>query len=84
MPRTRGIEPLEVRIDDGGREEAEVRTADTIDTWRQWFTDGMRVRARTRWRSVRRTAKARRRRPIAPAPFPDGATGHHTILVEVT
>jgi len=80
----RGIERVEVRIDDGGWEEAELGAVDTIDTWRQWVY---------RWDappgahslSVRATdGEGETQTADRAAPFPDGATGHHAILVEVT
>ena len=79
----RGIERVEVRVDDGGWEDAELGATDTIDTWRQWVyrwdagqgSHELSVRA-TDGDDDTQTADLA-------APFPDGATGHHTILVEV-
>jgi DMSO/TMAO reductase YedYZ molybdopterin-dependent catalytic subunit len=79
----RGIERVEVRVDDGDWEEAELGASDTVDTWRQWVY---------RWDAapgshalaVRATDGAGETQTSGLAePFPDGATGHHTILVEV-
>ena len=79
----RGIEKVEVRIDDGPWLAAELGTADTEDTWRQWVH---------RWRAgpgshmltVRAIdgTGALQTEEVAP-PFPDGATGYHTIEVDV-
>ena len=63
---TAGIERVEVRVDDGGWEEAELGALDTIDTWRQWVYRWDARPAHTRWRCERPTARARRRRPVAP------------------
>jgi DMSO/TMAO reductase YedYZ molybdopterin-dependent catalytic subunit len=79
----RGIERVEVRVDDGAWEEADLGAEDTIDTWRQWIyrwdatpgSHGLAVRATDGEGETQSAALA--------APFPDGATGHHTILVEV-
>jgi len=79
----RGIGGVEVRVDDADWEEAELAAADTIDTWRQWVyrwdavpgAHAIAVRA-TDGEGETQTAGLA-------APFPDGATGHHTILVEV-
>jgi DMSO/TMAO reductase YedYZ molybdopterin-dependent catalytic subunit len=80
----RGIEAVEVMIDDDDWREAELGVDDTIDTWRQWVY---------RWDaapgahtvSVRATAgDGDTQTAVRAAPFPDGATGHHTIRVEVT
>jgi DMSO/TMAO reductase YedYZ molybdopterin-dependent catalytic subunit len=80
----RGIERVEVRVDGAGWEEAELGAADTIDTWRQWLyrwdaapgSHSLAVRATDGEGETQTAGRA--------APFPDGATGHHTILVEVT
>jgi DMSO/TMAO reductase YedYZ molybdopterin-dependent catalytic subunit len=79
----RGIERVEVRVDDGPWLEAELAAEDTVDTWRQWVL---------RWNAppgdhvlaVRATDGDGAVQVAAPAPpFPDGATGDHTIAVEV-
>ena len=80
----RGIERVEVRMDDGPWVEAELAAEDTSDTWRQWVhrwdaTPGRHTIA------VRATDGDGRTQTAAIAePFPDGATGHHTIVVEVS
>jgi DMSO/TMAO reductase YedYZ molybdopterin-dependent catalytic subunit len=80
----RGIDRVEVRVDDGAWQPAELGAEDTIDTWRQWVY---------RWDaapgshelSVRATdGEGETQTEETVPPFPDGATGHHTILVEVT
>jgi DMSO/TMAO reductase YedYZ molybdopterin-dependent catalytic subunit len=79
----RGIAQVEVRVDDGAWEEAQLGAEDTIDTWRQWLY---------RWEAtpgshrlaVRATDGSGETQTAAEAlPFPDGATGYHTIMVEV-
>jgi DMSO/TMAO reductase YedYZ molybdopterin-dependent catalytic subunit len=79
----RGVEAVEVSID-GTWYEAKLATQDTIDTWRQWYyvwdaTPGphtLQVRATDKTGHLQ-TAVVRR-------PEPDGATGYHTIRVNVT
>jgi hypothetical protein len=79
-----GIEAVELRVDGGSWTTAELSEQDTVDTWRQWVvrwdaTPGdhrLEVRATDRSGAVQPSQ-------IAP-PFPDGATGHHTITVRVT
>jgi DMSO/TMAO reductase YedYZ molybdopterin-dependent catalytic subunit len=79
----RGIESVEVMVDDQGWRAAELAVDDTIDTWRQWVyrwdaspgSHTLSVRA-TDGEGVTQTA-------ARAAPFPDGATGRHTILVDV-
>jgi len=78
-----GIERVEVGIDDGRWQEAELAAEDTIDTWRQWVyrwraTPGehhLKVRATDRSGLTQTADRAE--------PFPDGATGQHEILVRV-
>jgi DMSO/TMAO reductase YedYZ molybdopterin-dependent catalytic subunit len=80
----RGIDRVEVRVDDGAWEPAELGAEDTIDTWRQWVyrwdatpgSHALAVRA-TDGEGETQTEE------IVP-PFPDGATGHHAILVDVS
>ena len=79
----RGIDRVELRIDDGEWQEAELSTQDTIDTWRQWV---YRWRATTGLHtlSVRATdGDGQTQTTLVEPPFPSGATGHHTIEVEV-
>ena len=78
-----GIERVEVRVDEGAWQEAELAVEDTIDTWRQWkvvvpMTSGehrLQVRATDATGEVQTEALAE--------PFPDGATGWHTISIQV-
>jgi DMSO/TMAO reductase YedYZ molybdopterin-dependent catalytic subunit len=79
----RGIEGVEVMIDDGDWREAELGANDTIDTWRQWVyrwdaapgSHTLSVRATDGDGDTQTADRA--------APFPDGATGHHTVAVDV-
>lgn len=80
----RGITRVEVQVDDNEWQEAELSDAGTIDTWRQWKVawdaevgvHNIRVRA-TDSDGITQTQM---RAPIAP----DGATGWHTISVDVS
>jgi DMSO/TMAO reductase YedYZ molybdopterin-dependent catalytic subunit len=80
----RGIERVEVQVDGGPWQLA--RLADTVsaDTWRQWSwrweaTPGQHQLA------VRATDSTGETQPAEPRPpAPDGATGWHTIDVEVS
>jgi DMSO/TMAO reductase YedYZ molybdopterin-dependent catalytic subunit len=80
----RGIEGVQVSVDDGSWEDAELGDADTIDTWRQWVyrwdappgSHRLAVRATDGEGETQTAGRA--------APFPDGATGHHTIFVDVS
>ncbi|MGY6023539.1 molybdopterin-dependent oxidoreductase [Streptomyces spinosirectus] len=79
----RGIGKVEIRVDDGPWQEARLAAEDSRDTWRQWSfpwraTKGghtLTVRATDGDGQVQ---TARRTRTI-----PDGASGHHSVVVTV-
>ncbi|MCX5285106.1 sulfite oxidase [Streptomyces sp. NBC_00198] len=79
----RGIDKVEVRVDDGAWQEARLASEDTVDTWRQWSfpwqaTSGghtLTVRATDR---TGRVQTAKRTQTI-----PDGASGRHSVVVTV-
>jgi Bacterial Ig domain len=79
----RGIQRVEVQVDDGPWRAATLGDAPSVDTWRQWSfpweaTPGLhrlRVRATDRKGTTQTSAVAE--------PFPDGATGWHTVQVAV-
>jgi len=78
-----GIDRVEVSIEGAPWVTAELAGEDTVDTWRQWVyrwnsTAGdhrIRVRATDRTDATQTADRAE--------PFPDGATGHHEIVVRV-
>jgi hypothetical protein len=79
----RGIDKVEVRVDDGPWREATLAAEDSRDTWRQWFyawqaTKGghtLTVRAGDRTGTVQTRKRART--------VPDGASGRHSVVVTV-
>ena len=82
--QTRGIEKVEVRVDDGPWQEAELAAPVSDVTWRQWvwrwdttgLTGGrhqLTTRATDATGEVQTEDRAR--------PFPDGASGWHSIAV---
>ena len=79
----RGIDSVEVRVDDGPWARAELLPVPSIDTWVQWrYTwnadsgpHTLSVRATDRTGAVQTSQRA--------TPFPDGATGWHAITVTV-
>ena len=79
----RGIERVEVRVDEDAWQEATLAEQDTIDTWRQWSmrwdaTPGshlLEVRATDDTGAVQTGARV--------PPIPNGATGWHRITVTV-
>jgi len=80
----RGVSTVEVRVDGGDWRKATLGAVPSIDTWRQWTyawdaTPGkheIQVRATDNGGAVQPQGQA--------PPFPDGATGWHTIGVEVS
>ncbi len=79
----RGIEAVQIRVDDGPWSDARLAAEDTVDTWRQWVypwtaTGGRHVL------SVRATdGTGAVQTPLGAEPAPNGATGDHTIPVTV-
>ncbi|MFD5636678.1 molybdopterin-dependent oxidoreductase [Streptomyces sp. NPDC127077] len=79
----RGIDKVEVRIDDGPWQKAHLAAEDTRDTWRQWSMPWKATRG-GHTLTVRATDRAgavqtdRRTRTI-----PDGASGRHSVVVTV-
>ncbi|MGW6973844.1 molybdopterin-dependent oxidoreductase [Streptomyces sp. NPDC054952] len=80
----RGVERVEVRVDDGPWQEAQLAEQDTTDTWRQWSypwktTPGghnLTVRATDGTGQVQTEQRART--------IPDGASGWHSVFVTAT
>ncbi|MET9134574.1 sulfite oxidase [Streptomyces antibioticus] len=79
----RGIDKVEVRIDDGPWQEADLAAEDTRDTWRQWSLPWraakgghtLTVRATDRTGAVQTDKRTRT--------IPDGAGGRHSVVVTV-
>ncbi|MFE1962521.1 molybdopterin-dependent oxidoreductase [Streptomyces sp. NPDC059479] len=79
----RGVSAVEVRVDDGPWQQAQLAAVPSVDTWRQWSwpwqaTPGehrLQVRATDNTGQVQ-TGQVHK-------PLPDGATGWHTIKVTV-
>jgi DMSO/TMAO reductase YedYZ molybdopterin-dependent catalytic subunit len=80
----RGIEKVEVRVDNGPWTTADLAVQDSVDTWRQWVyrwnaTPGQ------HYLSVRATdSTGATQTPNLANPAPNGATGDHTIAVTVS
>ncbi|WP_440071785.1 molybdopterin-dependent oxidoreductase [Streptosporangium sp. OZ121] len=80
----KGVDAVEVRVDRGQWRQARLAEAPTADTWRQWVLDDWDATPGSHTIEVRATdatgyTQTGDRVPIAP----DGATGWHTITVEV-
>jgi DMSO/TMAO reductase YedYZ molybdopterin-dependent catalytic subunit len=79
----RGIHRVEVQVDDGPWRAAALGGVPSVDTWRQWSLpwEATSGRHRLRVRATDGTGATQTERPAPP--FPDGATGWHTIHVTV-
>ncbi len=81
--QTRGIDRVEVQVDDGPWRPARLAAALNDVTWRQWSlewdatpgTHQLRVRATDATGATQPEERV--------APIPDGATGWHTVVVRV-
>jgi DMSO/TMAO reductase YedYZ molybdopterin-dependent catalytic subunit len=79
----RGIEQVEVAIDEGDWTTATLAAQDTVDTWRQWYLPWQ-ATAGPHTLQVRATDKTGYTQTATNVPtFPNGATGYHTIQVKV-
>ena len=79
-----GIGKVELRVDRGGWQQAQLAPGISVDTWYQWQL-GLDLQpgqheVQVRATDLPGTVQAEERRPVAP----DGATGFHTIRVDVT
>jgi len=82
--QTRGIERVEVRIDDGEWKAAELSEALSKNTWRQWTLAWDATEPGLHTIAVRATDGDGETQPEERRdPLPDGATGWHTIRVTV-
>jgi DMSO/TMAO reductase YedYZ molybdopterin-dependent catalytic subunit len=80
----RGIKAVEVRVDDGAWQVARLAVEPTIDSWRQWVLEWQAVKG-NHTITVRATdAEGVVQTQTQAPPAPDGATGWHTITVNVT
>jgi DMSO/TMAO reductase YedYZ molybdopterin-dependent catalytic subunit len=80
----RGIRRVEVRVDGGPWRPARLAAEHSNDTWRQWVWPWEATRGRHTL-EVRATDGTGTTQPEDRAPpFPDGATGWHSVVVTVT
>lgn len=79
----RGVSKVEVRIDDGPWQPAELAVEDSIDTWRQWTYrwDATEGEHQIQARAFDRSGEPQTADEAPPAP--DGATGYPTRAVTV-
>ena len=78
-----GIERVEVRVDDGPWEDAELGSVASVDTWVQWRVpwDATPGQHRIQARAVDVEGRVQTAEEAPPAP--NGATGLHTVTVRV-
>ncbi len=78
-----GVRAVQVRVDEGEWQDAELGRVASVDTWVQWRLawDPAPGRHRISVRAV--TADGQVQTAERARPAPDGATGHHTVDVEV-
>jgi len=82
--QTRGIDSVEVQIDDGEWQPADMGDKLNDDTWRQWafrFEPAARDRARTSIRCRAIDSNGEVQTDERTEPLPNGASGHHQIIV---
>ena len=80
--QTRGISKVEVQVDDGDWQPAELGEALNADTWRQWafrWTPAATGRSTVRCRAT--DSEGVIQTDERSEPLPDGASGHHQIVV---
>jgi DMSO/TMAO reductase YedYZ molybdopterin-dependent catalytic subunit/uncharacterized membrane protein YeaQ/YmgE (transglycosylase-associated protein family) len=79
----RGIDTVEVRVDEGPWQEARLAEVPSVDTWRQWVWQWD-ARPGSHRIEVRATDAEGRTQPEKRAdPYPSGATGWHSTVVTV-
>jgi DMSO/TMAO reductase YedYZ molybdopterin-dependent catalytic subunit len=79
----RGIERVEVQVDEGPWIEARLAGAPSVDTWRQWFCRWRAEPGRHRLRVRATDRQGRTQTAVRRDVYPDGATGLHEVTVTV-
>ncbi len=80
----RGIDRVEVRVDEGAWQRARLGPALSDDAWRQWLLDWEAAPGRRRIEVRATGGDGEVQTDERDAPFPDGATGLHSITVDVS
>jgi DMSO/TMAO reductase YedYZ molybdopterin-dependent catalytic subunit len=79
-----GIDRVEIRVDGGPWQQARLSTEDSIDTWRQWVLEWDATPG-SHQLEVRATDQSGyTQTPDRVPPRPNGATGWHNVVVNVT
>lgn len=79
----RGIERVEVQVDDGPWREAELPPETSIDSWRQWRYRWQATPGRHQLRVRATDGDGQLQTDRQQSSFPDGATGWHQVEVDV-
>jgi hypothetical protein len=79
----RGIDRVEVQVDDGPWQTAELAGTVSADTWRQWSLTWAASAGRHTLRVRATDLDGVTQTPDKAAPAPDGATGWHQVTVEI-
>ncbi|MFG3338406.1 molybdopterin-dependent oxidoreductase [Glycomyces sp. NPDC048151] len=77
----RGIERVEVRVDEGPWADAELAPVIGPDTWRQWLWEWDAGPGRHKLEVRATDAEGDTQTAERATPFPDGATGWHSVVV---
>ncbi|WP_328749173.1 molybdopterin-dependent oxidoreductase [Streptomyces sp. NBC_00285] len=80
----RGVSAVEVRVDDGPWQRAQLAAVPSADTWRQWSWPWQATPGKHRLQVRATDNTGRPQSGRGHKPLPDGATGWHTIRVTVT
>lgn len=79
----RGVDAVEVRVDGGSWSPARVAAVDSIDTWRQWVFEWDATSGNHTLEARATDATGMIQTGDRNEPFPDGATGWHSVVVTV-
>lgn len=79
----RGIDRVEVRVDEDPWRTATLAAEATADTWRQWFWDWPATPGRHRLEVRATDGRGRTQTAERVGTIPDGATGRHSVVVNV-
>ncbi|MDT0610862.1 sulfite oxidase [Streptomyces lancefieldiae] len=80
----RGVSAVEVRVDDGPWQQAQLAAVPSVDTWRQWSWTWQATPGKHRLQVRATDDTGQVQTEQVHEPLPDGATGWHTIKVTVT
>ncbi|MEU1343985.1 molybdopterin-dependent oxidoreductase [Streptomyces sp. NPDC005827] len=80
----RGVSAVEIRVDDGPWQRAQLAAVASVDTWRQWTWSWQATPGKHRLQVRATDSTGQLQSGKAHKPLPDGATGWHTIKVTVT